>query len=321
MIKTLLISCLLLIFSNNSRAQDTIIMKNGSKILAKEIQIGDSEIKYKKFQQSTSNGIYDVLKSDVLSIKYQNGNIIDFSNYQQTKVLGGEIPKLNWRFSFGFMENYTKLKEPKILETWWRNKNNNDSLTFSYNPKSFTLYFAMASALGHSQRNWLGDEFFLSFTPKDAIHASNNYLGSNEVDLKFFNFSIIMFYGHSINYKKNLIAIFEPGIESGSMSGNIKLSDIDYKETAMTNISLHLAVGLDWQISKHLNANLRLGRRFLKAQEIHKSSTSSTGFSSFYVDKSKNDDLVEVDWSGNYISLGLAFSFFIKQNFDNVNDD
>lgn len=59
-------------------AQDVIVKKDGSTILSKVIEIGTSEVKYKKF--SNQNGpTYSIVKSDVQTINYENGEREDFS--------------------------------------------------------------------------------------------------------------------------------------------------------------------------------------------------------------------------------------------------
>ena len=54
------------------KAQDVITLKNGDDINAKVLEIGDNEIKYKKF--ANLNGpTYAIKKSEIFMIKYENG--------------------------------------------------------------------------------------------------------------------------------------------------------------------------------------------------------------------------------------------------------
>lgn len=53
-------------------AQDVIVKRDGSTILSKVTEIGLNEVKYKKFSNQTGP-IYSILKSDILSINYENG--------------------------------------------------------------------------------------------------------------------------------------------------------------------------------------------------------------------------------------------------------
>jgi len=55
-------------------AQDVIIKKNGDEIKAKIIEVGTTEIKYKKFENLQTSPIYSIYKSDVFMIKYADGS-------------------------------------------------------------------------------------------------------------------------------------------------------------------------------------------------------------------------------------------------------
>jgi len=57
----------------NLWAQDVIVTKKGEEILAKVEEIGDTQIKYKKFSH-LSGPIYSLLKSEIFMIKYENGS-------------------------------------------------------------------------------------------------------------------------------------------------------------------------------------------------------------------------------------------------------
>ena len=59
-------------FNNISFAQDVIMLKNGDEINAKVIEIGISEIKYKKFE-AQGDTLVVIPKTNVFMIKYENG--------------------------------------------------------------------------------------------------------------------------------------------------------------------------------------------------------------------------------------------------------
>ncbi len=69
---------LFLLCSVSVSAQDVIVKKDGSTILSKVIEIGQEEIKYKKFD-NLDGPIYTVQKSEIQSINYQNGAKDTFS--------------------------------------------------------------------------------------------------------------------------------------------------------------------------------------------------------------------------------------------------
>ena len=90
---------LLFIASNITKAQDTLHLRSGVKILAKVIEVGTSEIKYKKID-NLSGPAYVVLKSDLLLINYENGNKEDYS----------KVPKLD-----GNVDLFTKGQNDAII--------------------------------------------------------------------------------------------------------------------------------------------------------------------------------------------------------------
>jgi len=67
---------------NNIKAQDTLSMRSGVNILVKVIEVGTSELKYKKID-NLNGPIFSILKSDLLIIKYENGTKDDFSSIKK----------------------------------------------------------------------------------------------------------------------------------------------------------------------------------------------------------------------------------------------
>ena len=74
--KIILIFFLLPIFA---LAQDNIVLRNGEDINAKILEINESIIKYKKFDNQ-EGPIYTILKNEIFYIKYPNGDKDIFSN-------------------------------------------------------------------------------------------------------------------------------------------------------------------------------------------------------------------------------------------------
>ena len=69
---------LFLLCAASVSAQDVIVKKDGTTILSKVIEIGTSEVKYKKF--SNQNGpTYSVGKSELQAINYENGDKDSFN--------------------------------------------------------------------------------------------------------------------------------------------------------------------------------------------------------------------------------------------------
>ncbi len=68
--------------SNMIKAQDTLSMRSGENMLVKVIEVGTSEVKYRKLD-NLNGPIFSILKSDLLTIKYENGTKEDFSSVKK----------------------------------------------------------------------------------------------------------------------------------------------------------------------------------------------------------------------------------------------
>jgi hypothetical protein len=71
--------------SNIIKAQDTLSMRSGENILVKVIEVGATEVKYKK-QDNLNGPLFSILKSDLLMIKYENGTSEKFSKEEKTII-------------------------------------------------------------------------------------------------------------------------------------------------------------------------------------------------------------------------------------------
>jgi len=67
---------------NIIKAQDTLSMRSGENILVKVIEVGTTEVKYKKLD-NLNGPIFSILKSDLLIVKYENGTKDDFSSIKK----------------------------------------------------------------------------------------------------------------------------------------------------------------------------------------------------------------------------------------------
>jgi len=70
--QSILILFAIIITMTGAVAQDIITTKTGEDILAKIVEVGHTEIKYKKFD-NPEGPQFTILKSDVLMIRYENG--------------------------------------------------------------------------------------------------------------------------------------------------------------------------------------------------------------------------------------------------------
>jgi len=80
--KYILLFILFIYSSNIIKAQDTLSMRSGENILVKVIEVGTTEVKYKKLD-NLSGPIFSILKSDLLIVKYENGTKEDFSSIKK----------------------------------------------------------------------------------------------------------------------------------------------------------------------------------------------------------------------------------------------
>jgi hypothetical protein len=316
--KSKLLMLAFIVFTGILSAQDTIFVKNGQVIPAVIIEKNSTEIKYKKYGQAESAAIYSIFVSDISSIHFSDGIVADYSAAGQSGTqyktatayeLAGTMRAVKW--SFGLNLDYFNRNTDDELLIFWRDKLSDPDAAIDGNPLSIPIILRTSFVLGNSGRNWIGDELQLKFTPADAIFATNE-TGSYEIKLRNFYYNITLFYGHTLNQKRNFIGIIEPGVDFGFMSGYIKLNNTEYEISGNLGVGFHMALGTDWIISKRILASLRAGYRIMNVDESHKSSTSSTGYSSFYVDPSTGDELLTVSWTGPYASFGLTYSFYTK---------
>jgi hypothetical protein len=83
--KNLLFFILFICSSNIIKAQDTLSTRYGENILVKVIEVGTSEVKYKKLD-NLNGPVFSMLKSDLLIIKYENGIKENFSKEEKIKI-------------------------------------------------------------------------------------------------------------------------------------------------------------------------------------------------------------------------------------------
>ncbi len=314
--KTNLLFAFLLLFSGMVSAQDTIFVRNGKPIPAIIVEKNNTEIKYKKAAQPESAAIYSIFVSDIASIHYKDGIVADYS--QAGKDISNEPPSAiemagtmkSIRISIGpGVEYYGRNNNDDLLIFWKYYTGNNAWI--GTNPSTYGAFIKANFTLGTTGRNWAGDEVQLNILPNDAVHASNGS-GTRKLQLSASYLSIILYYGHTINHKKNIAAILEPGLDLSMMHGFFKFDSTKYVISGNFGSGFHIATGIDWVIVKRLTADFRIGYRFMKVKEMHKDETSSTGYSTFYVPPVANKEELKVKWNGAYIKLGLSWNFYAK---------
>ena len=66
-------------------AKDTLSMRSGENILVKVIEVGATEVKFKKLD-NLNGPIFSILKSDLLMIRYENGTSEDYSKEERALI-------------------------------------------------------------------------------------------------------------------------------------------------------------------------------------------------------------------------------------------
>jgi len=109
--KKLFLLIILALSSSMIKAQDTLTMKSGENIIVKIIEVGSTEVKYKKV--TNINGpIYSTLKSDLMLIRYENGSKDDFSS------INIESPKSDeYQYNQGYNDATKYYKSYKLAST------------------------------------------------------------------------------------------------------------------------------------------------------------------------------------------------------------
>jgi len=301
------------------QAQDTIVLHNGEEIRAKVMDTSDIVIKYKEYGSQDTVSVFTVFKSDVKLIKYADGARDELSkpgdkeDKPETKTMFGKKYKV---FETDFVQAFYIGAEYSIsnryrlgnLIDFWQNLNNDPNAEIDQHGGFFIYKMGTFLPLDVNKRNWFGAEIQVMKTPEDAINATYNY--SNGITGVNFNASfmnVLLFYGRSLNYKRNLLLTFEPTLNTCMMDGSITILNDVYDIDKAIGLGFEFDLGLRYIISKRFLADIHVGRRFLKVQELHKNEDSETGYSSFYADSSK-EEFLKVDWGGFYLTAGFNIS-------------
>lgn len=111
---------IMLLFATSliASAQDVIVEKNGSTILSKVVEVGTTEIKYKKWNNLNGPN-YSILKSKIQSINYENG-LKDVFNEEEITQPQNVVNNYQGEIAKGLTES-NRLKKEKLLasaKTW-----------------------------------------------------------------------------------------------------------------------------------------------------------------------------------------------------------
>jgi len=95
-VKLFMLLVIVMLFSFSVVAQDVIILKNGGEIKSLVQEIGTEYVKYKKFDNQTGP-IYNIAKTEIFMIKYENGTKDVFNEVAKPPEPKPELPKQTYQ--------------------------------------------------------------------------------------------------------------------------------------------------------------------------------------------------------------------------------
>ena len=102
--------------SNMIKAQDTLSIRSGENMLVKVIEVGTSEVKYRKLD-NLNGPVFSILKSDLLMIKYENGTKDDFSKEERALI---KVKKRHTVRNIGIVYGVLGDRIDCRDDWWWR---------------------------------------------------------------------------------------------------------------------------------------------------------------------------------------------------------
>lgn len=127
--------------SNILYAQDIIVKKDGSTIIAKVLEISQAEVKYKK-QSNLEGPTYTISTSELLSINYPNGEKETFASTSQTAPSTSSNPS-----SPKYIEKQADSRNAEIIAMYNKEYKTTKKLSTSKSPaKEYFLIFGVKSS-------------------------------------------------------------------------------------------------------------------------------------------------------------------------------
>lgn len=239
--KNTITAIIFLIYGLNLLAQDIIVLKSTEEIKTKVIEIDTDKVKYKLWD-NLEGPIYNVLKSDIFMIKYENGKKETFENTTTTTQVSNT--------GNGAIKN-------EKLDNWV-----GLGLTF-YNPIAGGFSNLGADPGSSFYASFEGGGFLtknISFTTCGFLLLANAYNIDNErYDASFSGFG---FLGKAAYHwiKKEKLSIYS-GAGIGYLSGNITVSDNSYSVSDnYSGVAYQIdAIGFRSKLGKRLSVSTELG--------------------------------------------------------------
>ena len=262
-IKYILLFILFVLFffdATSILAQDIIVKKNGDEIKAKIIEVGTTEIKYKKFENLQTSPIYSIYKSDVFMIKYADGSKDVFNNETpnqqpqqqappqqqqqapppQNNTVNSKGSKLFNKQNSSQGQHYSMGQKKIILGTGfsllntYKVGNLNDFFEYTTgdptrpcdagSPVLMNFNFGFRNCMDTTGNNWLGIDLQFVVTAHHAIWGSEVQLGGgSDVFFNGFFMNVPITYLHAIDQKKHLFVAIEPALDMALIDGSINI--------------------------------------------------------------------------------------------------
>lgn len=144
--KKLLFSAVFYVCSIIVSGQDYVILKNGDEIKSKVVELGQTEITYKKYD-NLDGPSYSIAKSDVFIIKYENGTKDLINTIQSIENKANEEIKKSNSYSSTSMGHFYLSPETSLsfINSWSKN----DEYTYKeLNLNATAGYFIVDNLLG-----------------------------------------------------------------------------------------------------------------------------------------------------------------------------
>lgn len=96
-------------------AQDVIVLNDGSSIFSKVLEIDASQVKYRKYS-NLDGPIYTMNITEILSIKYQNGEVEEFTDRSQ-QIKQQESISVNSSLTTTTINETNRLRKNKLMKS------------------------------------------------------------------------------------------------------------------------------------------------------------------------------------------------------------
>jgi hypothetical protein len=154
-------------------AQDVIVKKDDSTILAKVLEVDETNIKYKKYSNQTGP-TYTISITNVRAINYQNGEKDTFDNANPSTPAPASTSS---SIASGYIEKPADARNAEIIASYNRDFNRSTQTLKKLNPKKEAKYFVGFTGVAKSSimSNDEAEMTFVESSLKNPYWASDYY--------------------------------------------------------------------------------------------------------------------------------------------------